>query len=266
MKLNTIMPKLLNEKELAGAREFFTNLQRQFASAATLLADDTLKPAFEDVQAKLKAVLDGLPAKVEASGFDLTEKLDWLFDSLTANGKLCQALTEQLTQARQSRTQASAEALSAAIAERTQSGELVPKGTVEQLCSAARTAGIAEGRQALQGEFDARAQAETLAQERAGALTKAGLPLPEDPGVLRLAEADFAAARTQAETRAKALTEAGLEVGELLKEVWAPEAQYQVFHRTVAGIKALRRSGPGAEPFAAPPAGAAAAPTKRMLG
>jgi len=100
-------------------------------------------------------------------------------------------------------------------------------------------------------------------------LTTAGLPLPEDGAILRLAETDYATAKTTLETRIKTFTEAGLDLpAELLAQCWAPEADFKKFQKTVTSIPALKvRAGrASAEPFATLPAGGGANPTARMLG
>jgi len=71
-------------------------------------------------------------------------------------------------------------AVDAAIAARTGAqGDLVPKTTVDQLCSAAKDLGVKEGRAAEQADAAALLAAEKLATDRTAALTTAGLPLPE---------------------------------------------------------------------------------------
>lgn len=163
-------------------------------------------------------------------------------------------------------------AVDAAIATRTGAqGDLVPKTTVDQLCSAAKDLGIKEGRAAEKADAAALVAAEKLATDRTAALTTAGLPLPEPEvaAILRAPEADFNAAKATAETRIRAFTEAGLELPtELLASCWAPEAEFKKFQKTVTSIPALKvRVGRAtAEPFATPPTGGAASATVPMLG
>ena len=73
-------------------------------------------------------------------------------------------------------------AVAAAVSKRTTSGDLVPKATVDQLCSTAKVAGINEGLTQVEQEQAAKLQAEKTAGERKTALTTAGLPLPDADG------------------------------------------------------------------------------------
>jgi hypothetical protein len=160
-------------------------------------------------------------------------------------------------------------AVTAAVAAAT--ADLVPKASVDQLCSAAKLLGATEGRAALQAEIAAQAARDKLATDRTAALTTAGLPLPdaEQSAILRGTDELFNTAKTTAETRLKGITEAGLQLpAELLSAVWGAEAEYQKFHKTVTSIPALKvRAGQvTAEPFATLPAGGGAASTGRMLG
>ena len=291
----TNLPK--TNQDLEGVRSFFTNLRQQFASAAAVY-EGPIQAMFGEVTSKLEAVLSGLP-KTPEGGWCLTDKLDWLFESLTGASALLNGLTLELSKIKSEKdglaaTLASVQAappavppavedpvaaaaklqtaIDAAIATRTAAeGDLVPKATVDQLCSAAKTLGITEGRNAVQAEQAAAAAAAQIATDRTAALTTAGLPLPEGDvaRVLRASEEVFQAARTTAESRTKALTEAGLALTPaLLANVWEAEGAYAIFHRTVNGIAALKRAPrtPAPEPFASGPAGPGATPAKHMLG
>ena len=288
----TNLPK--SNQDLDGLKAFFTNLRTQFASAAGVY-EGPIQTMFAEVTGKLETVLAGLPKTAEG-GWCLTDKLDWLFESLSSTSSLINSLTLELAKLKAEKeamaaTLASVQsaaplapedpaaaaaklqtAIDAAIAARTaEAGDLVPKATVDQLCSAAKTLGISEGRQAVQAEQAAEAAAAKLAADRTTALTTAGLPLPESDvaAVLRASDEVFAAARATAETRMKSLTEAGLELSpELAANVWAADGQYAVFQKLVTGIAALKRAPrtPAAEPFASGPAGSGATPAKHMLG
>lgn len=275
------MPKPKDTKDLTGLRGFFDGMQAQFASAATVY-DGPLKAMFDEVSTKLKSVLDGLPT-VPSNEWCLTDKLDWLFDSLTGASSLLSAVTLELQKAKQdlavAATRASAAdtltsalaagthltketheaavtaAVEAAIAKRTGAdGDLMPRTQANSLCSAAKDLGITEGREALTKELAAAAQAEKLVTDRKAALTTAGIALPgtgaepmveaEVNRILRASEEDFTAARTQVTTRLTGFTEAGITLpADLAANVWLPEREFGVFQKTVAGITALKRTG-----------------------
>ena len=286
------LPK--SSQDLEGLKAFFTNLRTQFASAAGVY-EGPIQAMFTEVTGKLETVLAGLP-KTADSGWCLTEKLDWLFDSLSSTSSLINGLTLELAKLKAEKDAMAATlaalppvgapppedpaaaatklqlAIDAAIAARTaEAGDLVPKSTVEQLCSAAKALGISEGRTAVELEHAAEVAAAQLQATRATALTTAGLPLPDASvaSVLRASEELFTAARATAETRLQALTAAGLELSPaLLANVWAPASHYDVFQSLVTGIAALKRAPrpPASEPFASGPAGSGATPAKHMLG
>lgn len=269
-----------DSKDLKGLAEFFANLRTQFASAAAIY-DGPSRPMFDGVVQKLDAVLNGLP-KTSDPGWNLTDKLDWMFDCMSGANSLLNCLVQEL---KQKTVTTASDPLAAAIAAGTHltkeshdaavqsavtaaTASMVPKDQVDQLCSAAKGVGIKEGRDAVHAEQAAATAADKLATERKAALQTAGLPLPEADveGVLRAAEDVYSAARATAESRLKGFTEAGIELsGELASLVWAPEDKFGVFQKTVSSIPALRRGAHGAEPFAAAPAGAPAIPGKRML-
>jgi hypothetical protein len=286
------------KKDLNQVREFFTNLKTQFASAATIY-EGPIKGLFEEVKGKLETALAGLPKDGDGD-WDLRNTLDTVVGcmagcsslltqlglevskhkqlaSATPADTLAAALTAGTHVSKADHESAVTKAVEAAIALRTgDKGDLVPKTTVDQLCSAAKDLGIKEGRAAEAADAAARVAAEKLATERTAALTTAGLPLPEaepnlglaSAAILRAPEAEFNAAKATLEARIKGFTEAGLELpAELLAACWAPEAEFKRFQKTVTSIPALKvRAGRAtAEPFATPPAGGAVKPGTKML-
>jgi len=277
-----------NAQDLKGFREFMSGLRTSYASAATIYEGPT-KTLFDEVAAKFKTILDGLPA--ESNGdWCLTDKLDWLFDSLSGARSICDSLLLELSKAKTTASAAALEtavaagthltkeahdaavtaAVDAAIAKRTAAdGDLVPQDRVNQLCSAAQLKGINEGREQLKAEMATALAAEQTATARTTALTTAGLPLPDADvaAILREPEEKFAAAKTLAQERLAAFTTAGITLeGELAAGVWLPENEFKKFHKTVSAIPALRRAAPAAEPFATPPAGGGGATSHRILG
>ena len=292
------MPLPKSNKDLTGVRDFVANLHTQFARAATVIGP-ACATLFEEVAGKLKGVLEGLPKDETAAthaGWALPE--NWAFEALGAANNLVSGLSLEVGRQKQLASAAVLNigpnvlsdalkagthllkadhdaAVTAAVSAAT--ADLVPKASVDQLCSAAKLLGATEGRAALQAEMATQVAADKLATDRKAALTTAGLPLPDaepnlglaSAAILRAPEAEFAAAKATAETRLKAITEAGLELpAELLSAVWGAEAEYKKFHKTVTSIPALKvRAGQvTAEPFATLPAGGGAASTARMLG
>ena len=286
------MPLPKSNKDLTGVREFVANLHTQFASAATVIGP-ACATLFDEVAGKLKGVLEGLPKDESAAthaGWALPE--NWAFEALGAANNLVSGLSLEVGRQKQLASAAVLNigpnvlsdavkagthwlkadhdaALASAVASATTN--MVPKASVDQLCSAAKMLGATEGRAALQAELEAKTAGDKLVTDRTAALTTAGLPLPEpdQAAILRGTDELFNAAKTTAQARLKGITEAGLQLpAELLSACWQPEAEYQKFHKTVTSIPALKvRAGQvTAEPFATLPAGGGAASTGRMLG
>jgi hypothetical protein len=256
-----LMPK--DSKDLEGVRGFFSGLRQQFASTATIYSGP-IKSLFDDVVAKLDAALAALP-KTTDTNWSLNDQLENFFYLLNSANCVANSLGLELSKVKQQMASIGPDAIaqavtagthipktdfetavSAAVAARTvEGGDLVPKATVTQLCSAAKELGLKEGRTARDGELAVERAADTLAVTRRAALTQAGIPLPEAEveAILRAPEADFAAARTLTENRLKGFTEAGIELTpELLGKAWLPEAAFGVFQKTVGAIPSLRRS------------------------
>ncbi|MGA3265503.1 MAG: hypothetical protein ABSE16_01620 [Verrucomicrobiota bacterium] len=275
-----VVPK--NSKDLEGIRGFFTTLKSQFASAATVY-EGPIRQLFDEVTAKLEAALAALPKTADAN-WSLAEQLDSFFSLLACANNCASTLNLELSKLKQQMAGIGPAALEEAVrtgvvmrkadfetavaaemTKRTTSGALVPKATVDQLCSAAKVAGISEGRTQVEQEQAAKLLAEKTAGERKAALTTAGLPLPDADAeaILRASEAEFDSAKATAEKRVKTL--AGLSLtAELLAAVWRDEKTYGVFEKTVNGIAALKHATPSPEPFATPP-GAANQSGKKMI-
>ena len=200
-------------KDLKAVREVFTNIRTQLASAATAF-EGPLKVLFDEVTGKLGGLLDGLaeprPGTNDAAAHvSISEPVVATLASATGlinlltqeNAKLRTGMSALQTTAsatsnldtlaaavaagthlsKADHEAAVTKAVEAAIASRTGAqGDLVPKATVDQLCSAAKDLGIKEGREAATKEAATAVAAEKLATERTTALTTAGLPLPED--------------------------------------------------------------------------------------
>jgi hypothetical protein len=267
-----LMPK--DSKDLEGVRGFFSGLRQQFASTATIYTGP-IKSLFDDVVAKLDAALAALP-KTGEPNWSLTDQLENFFYLLNSANCVANTLGLELSKVKQQMASMASigpdaieaavkagthipktdfeTAVSAAVVARTvEGGDLVPKATVTQLCSAAKDLGLKEGRLARDTELAATKAADELATGRRTALTTAGLPLPEAEveAILSAPEADFAAARTLAESRLLKLTEAGIELTpELRAKAWLSEAGYGVFHKTVSAIPSLKRSTTLPEPLA----------------
>jgi hypothetical protein len=264
-----LMPK--DSKDLEGVRGFFSGLRQQFASTATIYTDP-IKSLFDEVVAKLDAALAALP-KTTDTNWSLNDQLENFFYLLNSANCVANSLGLELAKVKQQMASVGPDAIAAAVAAGTyipktdfekavdaavaartvEGGDLVPKETVNQLCSAAKELGLKEGRTARDGEVAAERAADALATGRRTALTTAGLPLPEAEveAILRADEPTFTAARTLTENRLKGFTEAGIELTpELLGKAWLPEAAFGVFQKTVSAIPSLKRSTTLPEPLA----------------
>ena len=178
------MPLPKSNKDLTGVREFISNLQSQFASASTVLGS-ACSTLFDEVATKLKAVLDGLPKDETAAthaGWALPE--NWAFEALGSANNLVSGLALEVGRQKQLASAAVLNigpnvlsdavtagthipkaahdaAVTAAVTAAT--ADLVPKASVDQLCSAAKLLGATEGRAALQAELATKAAADKLA-------------------------------------------------------------------------------------------------------
>ena len=168
------MPLPKSNKDLTGVRDFISNLHTQFASAATVIGP-ACSTLFDEVAGKLKGVLDGLPKDETAAthaGWALPE--NWAFEALGSANNLVSGLALEVGRQKQLASAAVLNigpntlsdavtagthipkaahdaAVTAAVAAAT--ADLVPKASVDQLCSAAKLLGATEGRAALQAEL-----------------------------------------------------------------------------------------------------------------
>ncbi len=144
-----------------------------------------------------------------------------------------------------------ASAVQSEIKKLTDAGEYVPKATVTQLCSEAKTNGLTEGETRVRNEMAAKAAAEQKIAERKTALQTAGFPVPETDMEKFLGGTDeeFNARRTRAQTRQEALKTQGyvIQSAHLLTNLWREDAEYKAFEKTIEEIPALKSN---ADPLA----------------
>jgi len=246
-----VIPK--GSKDISGIQGFLTTIRDQFASTATVY-EGPIRDLFNDVTTKLEAALAALPKTTDCN-WSLDDKLEQFFSLIAAANNVVASLGLELNKLKQEHASALAAikpvdveaALATRIAERTgEKGDLTTKELTQQLCSAAKLAGIAEGVAQRNAELATEAAAIATAAERKTALTTASLPLPEGAmeALLRGTAEAFEAAKTTAADRLKKFTEAGITLPPaLLGNVWLGASDYQTFESTAMGCMAsLKRT------------------------
>jgi hypothetical protein len=258
-----IIPK--NSKDAQGARDFFTGLRTQACSLAAAFGDP-LKSLANDFTAKIDSLIAKLPAGDPPGDWSLETQLENVFGCLAQCSALASlagleatklksematqvasGVTADIEKQLASGTLFKAEAVTVKIADaikvKLDANELVPQTRVTQLCSAAKTEGIAEGEKKAQDAITAAEQTRNLILKRRGELQTASFPLPdaEFESVLGLADAEFGVAKTTAESRIALLEKDGIAMNsDLLPNIWAPEADFNRFRKTALSIPALK--------------------------
>ncbi|OHD27384.1 MAG: hypothetical protein A2Y38_01890 [Spirochaetes bacterium GWB1_59_5] len=236
--------------------------QKASCEAAAKISDEPFAQQYRDIASQCDLALAGLPADDQpveekhstalasllAASTSLCTLLTGALDTHKKNqaASLASAVTAEVTRRIQAGELIEKASLTAAIdaeiTRRTTAGELVIKATVDQLCSTAKTNGIAEGEQKVRNEMAAQQQAAQKIAERKTALQTASFPLPGADTQLGGTDEEYAARKTKAETRRTALQTAGFKAlgPELLANVWADDPAYKAFENTIANIPALK--------------------------
>ena len=126
-----------------------------------------------------------------------------------------------------------------AIDAKTKAGELVPKDTATQLCSAAKDLGLQEGEKKVRDEIAATEARKALIVGRKASLQTCGLPVPSEKleSVLAAPDADFTATQKLVEDRIAALQKKGMAINSKtnLDIVWLPQSQYDMLEPLITG-------------------------------
>lgn len=261
-----VIPK--SAKDVKGIRSMMTSIKTQLCSAAEAFSAP-LKEMFSEVGKKFEAVIAALP-KEDGADWSVECQLENLFGCLAcASGAASQAALE-ISKLREEKAELSrqfAANLEAEIAKKINAGELfskdahtkaleglVPQATVTQLCAEAQNKGMEAGMKKLRDEQAVAEANRTVITTRRAALQKANFPIPDAQfeSALGGEEKDFEAAKKLVETRRDGLKQKGIQLNtaELQANLWLPEAQWNVFEKTVSNIPALKIT---PEPFAAGP-------------
>ena len=254
---------LTNSKDIAGFRAFLTSQKEQACSAAAKFTGP-LKQALEDLGTKFADALAKLPAAdaSENSTWCIENQLDNLFCLLT-QATACASLAS-LEIAKTTNSEQLASSVTAEINRRVaagelftvdgvalkvktqiEAGELVPKVTLEQLCSSAKLTGFSEGQAKVREELAAEVEAGKVIALRKTALQEAGLPLPEaelERVILGADDAAFQARKAAFIARQAELTSEGIQLNADggLANLWLDEAPYKSFKKLVASVPALK--------------------------
>jgi hypothetical protein len=206
-------------------RNFFTQQCANLTAMIGQLAEP-YATEFRKLQNQYEAVLktlpltDQVPAALEAN-YHLTA----LFSALQANQYLVSYLGgeiagmkkkhDEMLAARESETQqlSAATQKCAELEKKIADGDLLDKTKVTELCSAAKTTGLAEGEAnattRVRAEVEARAAAQKTIGDRKTALAAEKLPVPPIDDLLAGKDEEYAARKTKATERAEALKKKG---------------------------------------------------------
>jgi hypothetical protein len=268
-----------NSKDLKGLRDFLTN-QRVQACSLAAVAKGSYKTSLDEMVTGIDASLAKLPADDAAADWTMESQMCSIF-TLLAQAMSCSTLSAlELTKATGSEQLASV--MTAEIAKRvsagelftkdqhdagliservkhvktlTDSGELVTKAAVIQLCSDSKLAGFTEGETKSREALLAATTEATLITTRKASLQAASLPLPEasiEKLVLTGTDEVFAARKALFETRQADLKKEGIQLNSdgALANLWLDEAPYTGFRKLVADLPQLKFQ---ANPFAVAP-------------
>jgi hypothetical protein len=259
-----------NPTDAKALRDFYTNVRTQMCSLGDQLGEpwkshyDQIKGQYDTLLAQLGAS-DQVPAALDANA-----QLSALYSMLVSASSLSNLLSSQMLAMKQTSATQLNSAVEAAIAEKltkgelvksdavtakiqeaittkTTSGELVPREQHTQLCSAAKTTGLEEGRAALLNEQKAETEKKQLIETRKTALQTAGLPVPEKDleKLLGGTPEEFEAAKTKVQGRITALKTKSAYHSAFDRFMWASDADYGAFELLAADMK--KATGP--EPF-----------------
>ena len=248
-------------KDIKAIREFLTSVRTQVCSLADCLSEplkahyDSLKKVYDDAIAGLPPT-DAVPAAIEAS-----HHLSCLCSCLMNANALCSLIATNANDILKKTPEVAATALNSAVGAeiekqlaagtlfkpetvtvkvteaidaKTKAGDLVPKETATQLCSAAKDLGLQEGEKKVRDEIAAAAARQTLINTRKATLQTCSLPIPDSKleGVLAGTDDEFKAAQKLVEDRKVALQKKGVALNSnspLLGRLWLPQDQYDVF-------------------------------------
>lgn len=257
METNAI-PELKDIKDIKAVRAFYEQQRQALCSMADNL-EEPLKGHFNNLKKKYDDVLDSLPPTEQVpAALEAGKHLSALYSILSAaNGLMC-SLNSALNGVKTAATALNSETLARAVQDKITAGELVPKSvldgkvtaeierlaksgdyvpkaTVQQLCSEARSAGIAEGESKVRQEASASAEKAKLVETRKAQVHTAGLPLPESEieRVLGGSESDFAATLKKAQDRFAGLKRHSAlnSKSPLMAKIWLGEPEFVTFEQ-----------------------------------
>lgn len=275
-------------KDVAAIRDCLNTVRTQVCALADYLTEpwkthfNSLKDQYDTALATLSPT-DQVPAALEAG-----KQLQAFWSCLMSANSLASMLGTAMNGMKQAEATALNSGISAAIALKISSGELIAKETIPilvekeltaktaagdlvpkemhaQLCAAARTTGLGEGETKVRAEVQAKEVRVQRAEARKTLLQTAGLPIPEAAMMAALEGTDeeFAAAQKVAEGRIASLQQKGVALNskthpQLLAKVWLPVEQWNVFEPLM--VEAVK----GGNPLAAP-GGPATGPMGPMI-
>ncbi|HEV2330567.1 MAG TPA: hypothetical protein VGY56_17440 [Verrucomicrobiae bacterium] len=252
------IPDLKDIKDIKAVRAFYEQQRQALCSMADNL-EEPLKGHFNNLKKKYDDVLDSLPPTEQVpAALEAGKHLSALYSILSAaNGLMC-SLNSALNGVKTTGAALNSEAISKAVQDKiavgelfpksvldskvaaeverlTKSGDYVPKATVQQLCSEAKSAGIAEGENKIRQEASASAEKTRLVEARKAQVQTAGLPLPESEieKILSGSETDFAATLKKAQDRFTGLKKHSAlnSKSPLMAKIWLGESEFTTFEQ-----------------------------------
>lgn len=245
-------------KDIKAVRAFYEQQRQALCSMADNL-EEPLKGHFNNLKKKYDDVLDSLPPTEQVpAALEAGKHLSALYSILSAaNGLMC-SLNSALNGVKAAGAALNSEVISKAVQDKIAAGELfpksvldskvtaeiarlaksgdyVPKATVQQLCSEAKNAGIAEGENKVREEVNASAEKTKLVEARKTQVQTAGLPLPESEieKILGGSDTDFAATLKKAQDRFAGLKKHSAlnSKSPLMAKIWLGESEFSTFEQ-----------------------------------
>lgn len=234
--------KANDPKTTAQVRDFFQqSLTTLNGMMETATLEEPLLGQFNSLKGLYNSVLsdmpmtDAVPAAQQASW-----ALSCLYNCMVSTQTLMSSMTSKLAEYR-GKAETALAAVKAAGEEsvklieiKVKAGELVPKDTVQSLCSAAGEKAVEDFKAAAKVDSDKVASRQKLVLERRQLVVKNALPAPAIDDVLAGTDAEFTAVQAVAKTRFDALRTRGLKPEHvLMSKIWLPKDEFETFEKLV---------------------------------
>jgi len=251
--------KELDAKNIGIIRKGYTEMSQSLCGMSDLL-DEPFKGTYLTMKKGFDDFLAGLPPTDQVpAALDVNAMMQSMLSQMIGMSSMCSSFCSKMNEMKAGyagRVEAAvagalASGVDAEITRRITDGQLfdaagveakiagakkdlIPKTEAESLCSAARQAGITEGKAAAATEAQALAAQKAVIETRKVSLATAAIPLPFDSidALLAGTDVEFEARRAEAEARLTELKGLGVAYNSadpIWGRVWGPKADYESF-------------------------------------